>query len=116
MGPLKPRPAAPRAPSNPLIAMKTHVHPNDGGDGITLPDELIRASGLSGEVEVTAAAGQIIISGGLPAETPEQKAERGRRMAEALDEIARAGAARAFGDPTEWQRAERQDRPLPGRE
>lgn len=42
--------------------------------------------------------------------------ERGRRMAEALEELARGGAFADIEDPVHWQREMRQDRNLSGRE
>ena len=43
-------------------------------------------------------------------------AERGARMAASLSKLAKSGTAKKFGDPVEWQRQVRRDRPLPGRE
>jgi hypothetical protein len=40
----------------------------------------------------------------------------GRELALLLEEMAANGVADAFGDPLEWQRQERADRPLPGRD
>ena len=48
-------------------------------------------------------------------EESEQK-ERGPRMADALTKLAESGAFREMEDPSEWQRAIREDRPLPGRD
>lgn len=42
--------------------------------------------------------------------------ERGRRMAEALRQLAASGGPRAPEDPLAWQREQRRERPLPGRE
>ena len=44
------------------------------------------------------------------------KESDGQKMAEALREIAARGGLSELGDPSEWQRQQRQDRPLPGRE
>jgi hypothetical protein len=44
------------------------------------------------------------------------KAERGRRMAAALETLANKGGLGAIPDPSVWQRESRRDRPLPGRE
>ena len=44
------------------------------------------------------------------------KAERGRRMKEALEALARLGGIKSIPDPVAWQREMREDRPLPGRE
>ena len=41
---------------------------------------------------------------------------RGARMAALLEEVASRGASVSIEDPVAWQRAEREDRPLPGRE
>lgn len=40
----------------------------------------------------------------------------GRRAAEALEKLASIGGLKSFGDPLEWQREVRTDRPLPGRD
>ena len=42
--------------------------------------------------------------------------ERGQAMAEALAGLANISGLSEIADPVEWQRALRQDRPLPGRE
>jgi hypothetical protein len=42
--------------------------------------------------------------------------ERRRRILETLNALAARNAGAAFGDPLEWQRETRKDRPLPGRE
>jgi hypothetical protein len=47
---------------------------------------------------------------------PDQTANRGRRMAEALEKLAATDAFSEISDPSEWQREIRKDRPLPGRE
>lgn len=47
---------------------------------------------------------------------PDQVAERRRRMAEALENLAAADAFSEISDPVEWQREIRKDRPLPGRD
>ena len=44
------------------------------------------------------------------------KAERGRRMAEALRKLAENNAFAEIEDPAAWERKIRVDRPLPGRE
>jgi len=43
-------------------------------------------------------------------------AEQGKRMAEALDKLASINALAEISDPSAWQRDERQDRQLPGRD
>lgn len=47
---------------------------------------------------------------------PDQMANRGKRMAEALEKLAATDAFSEISDPSEWQREIRKDRPLPGRE
>jgi hypothetical protein len=47
---------------------------------------------------------------------PDQTANRGRRMAEAIEKLAATDAFSEISDPSEWQREIRKDRPLPGRE
>lgn len=42
--------------------------------------------------------------------------ERGRRMADALEKLAKIGGFSAIEDPANWQRAIRQDPSLPSRE
>jgi hypothetical protein len=49
-------------------------------------------------------------------EEPDQTADRGKRMAEALEKLAASDAFSEISDPSEWQREIRKDRPLPGRE
>ena len=49
-------------------------------------------------------------------EVDEGGAGRGERMAAALEGLARLGGIAEIGDPVEWQRQQRADRPLPGRE
>ncbi|MBI3417327.1 MAG: hypothetical protein HY043_18705 [Verrucomicrobia bacterium] len=44
------------------------------------------------------------------------KAERGRRMKEALDALAAMDGIKSISDPIAWQREMREDRPLPSRE
>jgi hypothetical protein len=53
----------------------------------------------------------------VPQPSPANDPARGRRILETLNEIAARGtAAQAFGDPLEYQREVRKDRPLPGRD
>jgi hypothetical protein len=47
---------------------------------------------------------------------PDPIADRRRRMAEALENLAAADAFSEISDPVEWQRDIRKDRPLPGRD
>jgi hypothetical protein len=47
---------------------------------------------------------------------PDRIADRRRRMAEALENLAAADAFSEISDPVEWQREIRKDRPLPGRD
>ncbi len=52
----------------------------------------------------------------LQPESEEERQARGRKMAAALERIARAGGIASIPDPSAWQREIRQDRPLPGRD
>ncbi len=45
-----------------------------------------------------------------------KKATNGQAAAEILRRFAQSGNSSSFGDPLEWQKETRQDRPLPGRE
>jgi hypothetical protein len=47
---------------------------------------------------------------------PDRIADRRRRMAEALENLAAADAFSEISDPPEWQREIRKDRAMPGRE
>ena len=47
---------------------------------------------------------------------PPARATGGPTMSAALEAFAAAGGPTAFGDPIEWQRDVRAERPLPGRE
>lgn len=49
-------------------------------------------------------------------ESPEAARSRGAAMAAALERLAAAGGPQSFGDAAEWERAVREERPLPGRE
>ena len=49
-------------------------------------------------------------------ETPEERAARGKRMADALRELAASAAFKEISDPVAWQREIRKDRAMPGRE
>ncbi|HET6575813.1 MAG TPA: hypothetical protein VFG68_19585 [Fimbriiglobus sp.] len=42
--------------------------------------------------------------------------ERGKRMAAALERLAARGGVASIPDPLAWEREQREDRPLPGRE
>jgi hypothetical protein len=42
--------------------------------------------------------------------------EQGRRMAAALEKLAACQSVPSISDPASWERQERTDRPLPGRE
>jgi hypothetical protein len=42
--------------------------------------------------------------------------EQGQRMAAALDRLAASGAGAGPSDPAAWEREEREERPLPGRD
>ena len=47
---------------------------------------------------------------------PEATTAKARTPREALKELHKRGAFKAITDPVAWQRAERQDRSLPGRD
>ena len=47
---------------------------------------------------------------------PTTPAAGGPAMAAALEALAAAGGPSGFGDPAEWQREARAERPLPGRD
>ena len=49
-------------------------------------------------------------------ETPAERAARGKRMADALRELAKSNPFKDITDPVAWQREIRKDRPLPGRD
>jgi hypothetical protein len=55
---------------------------------------------------------QVTLLGEIALPSP---SERGQAMAEALENLARAGTFSAITDPVTWQREARQDRALPGR-
>lgn len=46
---------------------------------------------------------------------PSAPADRGKRMAAALEELAARGGIAGIGDPLAWQREQRSERDLPGR-
>jgi hypothetical protein len=48
--------------------------------------------------------------------SPKQQTGQGKRMAAALERLALAGGCRSIPDPIAWERAQREDRDLPGRE
>jgi hypothetical protein len=53
---------------------------------------------------------------GKPAQGALPPSERGKRMAEILEQGAKLGLFKDIQDPAAWQREIRRDRPLPGRE
>jgi len=57
---------------------------------------------------------EVTILGDARAESLER--ERGLKMAEALEALAKVNALADITDPVAWQREIREDRPLPGRE
>ena len=59
---------------------------------------------------------QVTVVGPAPAETPAERAARGKRMADVLRELAKSNPFKDITDPVAWQREVRKDRPLPGRE
>jgi hypothetical protein len=42
--------------------------------------------------------------------------QQGKRMADALERLAARGGVSSIDDASEWQRKQREDRPLPGRQ
>jgi len=52
----------------------------------------------------------------MPDETPEERAARGVRLRQAFEALAASNPFRDIADPVEWQREQRRERPLPGRE
>ena len=60
----------------------------------------------------------ILIEGQSANDLPEADREvpNGTRLVAILTEMAEKGIGKVFGDPMEWQREVRRDRPLPGRE
>ena len=46
----------------------------------------------------------------------DREVPNGTRLVAILTEMAEKGIGKVFGDPMEWQREVRRDRPLPGRE
>ncbi|HEV2177773.1 MAG TPA: hypothetical protein VGW33_11320 [Terriglobia bacterium] len=46
----------------------------------------------------------------------EPSAGQGQRMAEALERLARLNALSSIADPVAWERQQREDRELPGRD
>ncbi|MEO5350482.1 MAG: hypothetical protein H7836_12665 [Magnetococcus sp. YQC-3] len=55
------------------------------------------------------------LADGQPTEN-NSRVPNGDRIADLLTEMAEKGIGKIFGDPMEWQREVRRDRPLPGRE
>lgn len=49
-------------------------------------------------------------------DTSQVEESRGRRMADALARLAARGGPVSIDDPSAWQREQREERPLPGRE
>ena len=50
-----------------------------------------------------------------PAITNDTKEQQRKRLAEALEQLAALNPFSDIADPVSWQREQRQDRPLPGR-
>jgi hypothetical protein len=48
-------------------------------------------------------------------EAAQDATPQGQRMADALGRLAARGGPSGIGDASDWQREEREDRPLPGR-
>jgi len=54
---------------------------------------------------------------GIQSEEPFEKAYNGKRMAQALEELAQnVDISQTIPDPVAWQREQRKDRKLPGRD
>ena len=80
------------------------------GDSVTVPlPEALR----NRRVEVIILPAE---ENGDSAAAAEDEAARRERIRSVLRELRESNAADAYGDPLEWQKAERTDRPLPGRE
>ncbi len=58
---------------------------------------------------------RVRVTATLEAAAPTQPAEDQKPL-RALKELRKLGAFKEIGDPIDWQRAQRRDRPLPGRE
>ncbi len=56
---------------------------------------------------------EVVLPATLP---PLSDAERGRQMLAIMERLVALGTGEKYGDPVEWQREQRRDRPLPGRE
>jgi hypothetical protein len=67
-----------------------------------VPEQTANQQGL--DVFVT------IVSDSLP-----DGESRGRRMARALEDLAQKGGVSTIADASDWQREQREERPLPGR-
>ena len=80
----------------------------DGTLHLPLPPELRRS-----RVKVTATLEAT--PGNVSGETADWPARRERALA-ALERLAARGGIRSIPDPVAWQREQRKDRPLPGRE
>lgn len=51
----------------------------------------------------------------IPATTNDTKEQQRKRLAEAFEQAAALNPFSDIADPVDWQREQRQDRPLPGR-
>lgn len=71
---------------------------------IDLPEEYRAAFGRSARIIL------------LLDETPPDEDYRRERLRAALEGLSASGAFADIADPVQWQRDQRQDRPLPGRE
>jgi hypothetical protein len=59
---------------------------------------------------------EVLVTVLTESETETERATRGKRMAEALEKLAESKTVADISDPVMWQREQRQDRDLPGRD
>ena len=78
-----------------------------------------RAILRSGQIDWGAAGPPVLPTGPVPVDITILPASssnsRGPAMAAVLEAFAAVGGPATIGDPAEWQRDERMDRPVPGR-
>lgn len=77
-------------------------------EGVIVPRRML---GRAEEVEIRRERGGILV---VPLESAE--GEGGRLMSEALEGLASSGGVPEIPDPASWERGEREDRALPGRD
>ena len=75
-------------------------------------DHLEWADDVPEEARRQESAAVLVTFVGVPGDDDESQ---GRRMADALARLAARGGPTTVGDALEWQRDQRDDRPLPGR-